>query len=321
MDPVAVRLSELLGKPVRKVDDCIGTLPMEAIQDMAWGEVLLLENVRFHPEEEKNNLEFAEQMAKLADVYVNDAFGTAHRAHASTEGVTKFLPGVAGFLMEGELNALGQLLESPARPFIAVMGGAKVSDKIPIIANLFDKVDGLIIGGGMANTFLSAQGKPMGKSLVEGDLLQQAEGLIKEAKSKNIGFYLPVDVVIAPEVTPEAPHTTVPVSGIPAEQMALDIGPESIKNFVNTLKTAKTIMWNGPMGVFEMPPFAKGTMSIADALAEIEATTVIGGGDSVSAVKKAGVADKITHISTGGGASLEFLEGKQLPGVVALADK
>jgi len=321
MDPVAKRLSELLGFSVRKVDDCIGELPQAAISGMQVGDVVLLENVRFHPEEEKNNEEFARKLSELADIYVNDAFGTAHRAHASTEGVAKFLPAVAGFLMEGELAMLSKLLSAPERPFMAIMGGAKVSDKIPVIANLFNKVDSLVIGGGMANTFLSATGCDTGKSLVEADKVELAKDLIEEAKSKGIDFLLPVDVVIAPEASPDAEHKTVPVSQIPDDWMALDIGPESVKLFVEALKSAKTIMWNGPMGVFEMEPFAKGTEAVAGALATIEATTVIGGGDSVAAVKKAGVAEKMTHISTGGGASLEFLEGKQLPGVVALLDK
>ena len=321
LDPVAVRLSELLGAPVKKVDDCIGPMPAAAVDAMLEGDVILLENVRFHKEEEKNDPEFAKQLAQLAEVYVNDAFGTAHRAHASTEGVTKYLPGVAGFLMESELVMLGQLLSAPARPFYAIMGGAKVSDKIPVIANLFDRVDGLIIGGGMANTFLKAKGYDVGKSMVETDLLQKAKDLMEEAKSKNIVFLLPEDVVIAPELAPDSPNETAPVSGIPGDKMALDIGPESVKSFAEQIKLAKTVMWNGPMGVFEMAPFARGTEAIANVLAGIDATTVVGGGDSVSAVKKIGVAGKITHISTGGGASLEFLEGKQLPGVVALLDK
>ena len=321
MDAVAACLSKLLGAAVKKVDDCVGPLPQEAVNAMKDGDVVLLENVRFHSEEEKNDPEFAKQLAGLAEVYVNDAFGTAHRAHASTEGVTKYLPGVAGFLMESELNMLGQLLASPGRPFYAVMGGAKVSDKIPVIANLFDKVDGLIIGGGMANTFLAAKGYEMGKSLVEPDLIQKAKDLMAEAADRKITFLLPDEVVAAPEVAPDASGKVLPVTSLPADLMALDIGPKSIASFSDKLKSAKTVMWNGPMGVFEMAPFAKGTVAMANLLAEIDATTVIGGGDSVSAVKKAGVAEKVTHISTGGGASLEFLEGKQLPGVVALQDK
>jgi len=321
MDPVAKRLSELLGFPVIKVDDCIGELPQAAISKMRGGDVVILENVRFHPEEEKNNQEFARKLSELADIYVNDAFGTAHRAHASTEGVAKFLPAVAGFLMESELTMLGKLLAEPERPFVAVMGGAKVSDKIAVIANLFNKVDSLIIGGGMANTFLNALGCSTGKSLLETDKVEMARNLIEEAKSKGISFLLPVDVVVAPEASPDAERKTVPVDRIPDDWMALDIGPESAGCFAEALKKAKTVVWNGPMGVFEIEPFARGTEAVARTLAEIEATTVIGGGDSVAAVKKAGVAEKITHISTGGGASLEFLEGKQLPGVIALLDK
>lgn len=321
MDPVAGRLSELLGQPVTKVDDCVGELVQSAVERMQIGDVLLLENVRFHPEEEKNNEDFARQLAALADIYVNDAFGTAHRAHASTEGVAKFLPAVAGFLMENELNMLGKLLAEPERPFVAIMGGAKVSDKIAVIANLFNKVDTLIIGGGMANTFLKAQGFETGTSLLEADKVEMAQRLIEEAKKKGVNFLFPVDVVVAEAVDPGADRKTVPVEEIPVGWMALDIGPKSVANFTEVLQTARMVMWNGPMGVFEMEPFAGGTEAIARMLAETDATTVIGGGDSVAAVKKAGVAEKVTHISTGGGASLEFLEGKQLPGVVALLDK
>lgn len=323
MDPVADRLTALLGATVKvkKVDDCVGALPQAAIEAMSVGDVLLLENVRFHPEEEKNDQEFARQMAALADVYVNDAFGTAHRAHASTEGVAKFLPAVAGFLMESELAALGKLLAAPERPFLAIMGGAKVSDKIPVIANLFQKVNSLIIGGGMANTFFSAMGYATGNSLVESDKVETAKNLLAEAKSKGIEFLLPVDVVIAPEMSAEVERKTVSANEVPDGWMVLDIGPQSVELFTGAVQSAKTVIWNGPMGVFEMEPFAKGTVELAKALAATEATTVIGGGDSVSAVKKAGVAEKMTHISTGGGASLEFLEGKQLPGVVALLER
>lgn len=320
MDPVARRLSELLGKKVIKVDDCIGEIPRQAIGQMADGDVLLLENVRFYPEEEKNEEKFARHLAALADVFVNDAFGTAHRAHASTEGVAEYLPAVAGFLMEKELAMLGQLLANPERPFMAIIGGAKVSDKIGVISNLLQKVDTLIIGGGMANTFLKAQGYDVGKSLLEADKVDQAKSLMSEAKSRGVKLLLPVDVVVALAAAPDAKPKTVPVDQIPPDWMALDIGPESITRFTEALKTAKTVVWNGPMGVFEMQPFAGGTMAVAGVLADLEATTVVGGGDSVSAVKKAGLADKVTHISTGGGASLEFLEGKQLPGVIALLD-
>lgn len=321
MDPVAARLSELLGRTVVKVDDCVGDAPRAAIEQMQPGDVILLENVRFYPEEEKNDEKFARRLAELADIFVNDAFGAAHRAHASTEGVAEFLPAVAGFLMEKELEMLGRLLAAPERPFVAIIGGAKVSDKIAVISNLLGKVDTLIIGGGMANTFLKAQGYDVGKSLLEIDKVDLAKGLMTEAKGKGVKLLLPVDVVVAPGAAPDAEQKTVPVDQIPAEWMALDIGPESVKRFTGELKTAKTVVWNGPMGVFEMEAFARGTEAIARALAEIDATTVVGGGDSVSAVKKAGVAGKVTHISTGGGASLEFLEGKQLPGVVALQDK
>lgn len=321
MDPVAKRLSELMGRAVMKVDDCIGDAPQAAIERMEGGDVVLLENVRFYPEEEKNDEKFARQLAKLADIFVNDAFGTAHRAHASTEGVAEFLPAVAGFLMEEELEMLGRLLANPERPFAAIIGGAKVSDKIAVISNLLDKVDILIIGGGMANTFLKAQGYDVGKSLLETDKVDLAKGLMGEAKNKGVKLLLPVDVVVALAAAPDSEQKTVPVDQIPAEWMALDIGPESIGRFAEALKTAKTVVWNGPMGVFEMKPFATGTEATARVLSEIDATTVIGGGDSVSAVKKAGLADKMTHISTGGGASLEFLEGKQLPGVEALLNK
>lgn len=321
MDPVAKRLSELMGRAVVKVDDCIGDVPRAAIERMQGGDVVLLENVRFYPEEEKNDEKFARQLANLADIFVNDAFGAAHRAHASTEGVAEYLPAAAGFLMEKELEMLGRLLVEPERPFVAIIGGAKVSDKIAVISNLLEKVDTLIIGGGMANTFLKAQGYDVGKSLLEADKVELAKGLMGEAKSKGARLLLPVDVVVALGAAPDAKQKTVPVDQIPAEWMALDIGPESAGRFAEALKTAKTVVWNGPMGVFEMEPFAGGTEAIARALAEIDGITVIGGGDSVSAVKKAGVADKMTHISTGGGASLEYLEGKQLPGVVALQDK
>ena len=321
MDPVASRLSEIMGKRVVKVDDCVGEVPKAAIERMQWGDVLLLENVRFHPEEEKNDEQFASQLSELADIFVNDAFGAAHRAHASTAGVAEFLPAVAGLLMEKELEALSRLLASPERPFVAIIGGAKVSDKIAVISNLMEKVDILIIGGGMANTFLKAQGNDVGKSLLEADKVDLAKGLIAEAKSKGVKLLLPVDVVVAPGTAPDTQYKTVPVKQIPAEWMALDIGSESVDRFTEAITTAKTAFWNGPMGVFEMEPFAGGTEAIARALAEIDGITVVGGGDSVSAVIKAGVADKITHISTGGGASLEFLEGRELPGLVALLEK
>ena len=321
MDPVAERLSELLGRPVQKVDEAVGEVPQSAVEQMQDGDVLLLENVRFYPEEEKNDENFARMLASLADVYVNDAFGTAHRAHASTQGVTEFLPAVAGFLMENELDMLGRLLANPESPFVAIIGGAKVSDKIAVLSNLMDKVDTLIIGGGMANTFLKAQGFDMGKSLLEVDKLETAKNLMKKAKSKGVQLLLPVDVVAAPGAAPDAEPATVAVDKIPPDFMALDIGPETLARFAAALKNARTVFWNGPMGVFEMKPFAKGTEGIARELSQVEGITVVGGGDSVAAVKQAGVADQISHISTGGGAALEFLEGKELPGVVALLDK
>lgn len=321
MDPVAKQLSSLLGRPVLKVDDCIGDVPRASVEKMQEGEVILLENVRFYSEEEKNDEKFARKLSELADVYVNDAFGTAHRAHASTAGVAEYLPAVAGLLMEKELEMLGRLLASPERPFLAIIGGAKVSDKIAVISNFLEKVDALIIGGGMANTFLKAQGYDVGKSLLEVDRVDMAKTLMADAKSRGVKLLLPVDVVVALGANPNAEQAIVPVDKIPADWMALDIGPQSIEYFAGTIKTSKTVVWNGPMGVFEMEPFAKGTEAIARELGGIEGVTVVGGGDSVAAMGKAGVADKITHMSTGGGATLEFLEGKKLPGVEALLDK
>ena len=321
LNPVAKRLQELLGRPVAKVDDCVGELPLQAVGQMQDGDVLLLENLRFYPGEEKNDERFARRLADLGDVYVNDAFGAAHRAHASTHGVAEFLPAVAGFLMEKEINVLGQVLVKPERPFVAVIGGAKVTDKIGIIGNLLQKVDTLIIGGGMANTFLKATGKSMGKSLLEADKLDLARELMVRAQDRGVQLLLPVDLVVAPAVSPDAESRVVPVDDVPEDWMALDIGPQSVSLFAGALKDAATVIWNGPMGVFEMEPFAAGTLAVAKALAECPGTTIIGGGDSAAAVEKAGVADQITHISTGGGASLEFLEGKVLPGVAALLDK
>lgn len=320
LNPVADRLSELLGKEVIKVNDCIGEEPQKAIAKMQPGDVLLLENVRFYAEETKNDPQFAKQLAELADVYVNDAFGTAHRAHASTAGVAQYLPAVAGFLMEKELEMLGKALENPQRPFVAVIGGAKVSDKIGVIDNLLDKVNTLIIGGGMANTFLKAQGYNVGKSLLEEDKVDLAKELLEKAKNAGIDLLLPVDAVVAS--SPESTESqTVSVEQVPADQMILDIGPQTAEKFAAVLKHAATVVWNGPMGVFEVDAFAKGTEFVARALAESNAISIVGGGDSAAAVKKTGVADKISHISTGGGASLEFLEGKELPGVKVLQDK
>jgi len=316
--PAARRLSELLGTPVVNPSDCIGPKVEKAVAAMKAGDVVLLENLRFYAQEEANDPAFAKQLAGLAEVYVNDAFGTAHRAHASTEGVTHYLPAVAGLLMERELNFLGKALSAPTRPFVAILGGAKVSDKIGVIENLLPQVDQLIVGGGMANTFLKAQGYEVGDSLLEADKLDLAKDLLKRGGKKLL---LPVDVVIANAFAADAKHRVVPVDKVSAGWRILDIGPQSVTRFSAVLKTARTVVWNGPMGVFEFPAFAAGTVAIAKALAGTGATTIIGGGDSAAAVEQAGVADKMTHISTGGGASLEFLEGKVLPGVAALQDK
>ena len=323
LKPVAERLSELLGKPVPLAPDCVGPEVEKMVQAMKDGDVLLLENVRFHPEEEKNDPEFAKQLASLAEVYVNDAFGTAHRAHASTEGVTKYLPGVAGYLMQKEIEYLGGALANPKRPFIAVLGGAKVKDKIPVIENLVSKVDKLIIGGGMAYTFLKAQGKEIGQSLLDADSLDFCREMLAKAGDKIL---LPVDVVVADgnpfEKGPDAVQTkVVSVDAIPADWQGVDIGPETQKLFAEAVKGAGTVVWNGPMGIFEFEKFAVGTRAMAQALADSGAVTIVGGGDSAAAVEQLGFADKMTHISTGGGASLEFLEGKVLPGVAALQDK
>ncbi|MCS7310246.1 MAG: phosphoglycerate kinase [Armatimonadota bacterium] len=323
LKPVAERLSELLGKPVPLAPDCIGAEVEQMVQAMREGDVLLLENVRFHPEEEKNDPEFAKQLASLAEVYVNDAFGTAHRAHASTEGVTKYLPGVAGYLMQKEIEYLGGALTNPKRPFIAVLGGAKVKDKIPVLENLVDKVDRLIIGGGMAYTFLKAQGKEIGQSLLDADSLDFCREMLAKSGDKIL---LPVDVVVADgnpfEKGADAVQTqVVSVDAIPADWQGVDIGPETQKLFAEAVKGAGTVVWNGPMGIFEFEKFAVGTRAMAQALADSGAVTIVGGGDSAAAVEQLGFADKMTHISTGGGASLEFLEGKVLPGVAALQDK
>lgn len=321
LDPVATRLSELIGKPVKKVNDCIGEEAEAAAAALQPGEILLLENVRFHKEEEKNDPEFAAQLAKLGDLYVNDAFGTAHRAHASTEGVAHHLPGAAGLLLAKELEKLGGALNNPARPFVAVLGGKKVEDKLPVIANLLPKVDTLIIGGGMAYTFLKADGKEIGKSLLDKDFLDAAKGFLDSHRDK---LALPDDVVVADHFMQPTKWETVSIDAIPADLEGVDIGEATRKKFSDILKGAKTVVWNGPMGVFECPEFAKGTRAIAETLAEVSATdanVIIGGGDSAAAVEQMGLADKMDHISTGGGASLEFLEGKILPGVAALQDR
>ena len=318
LDPVAKRLSELLGLPVRKLDDCVGDEVKAAIAGMKPGEVVLLENTRFHPEESKNDPDFARKLAELADVFVNDAFGAAHRAHASIVGVAGYLPAVAGLLMEKELSFLSKALESPERPFVAILGGAKISDKIGVIRNLLPKVDALLVAGGMANTFLKAKGYGVGESLVEEESLDVARGLMEEAGEKLV---LPVDAVVADRFAADAASNAVPVDEVPPDWRILDVGPETVELFQGKLAVAKTIVWNGPLGVFEFPRFAEGTFAIARFLAELKATTIVGGGDVVAAVRRAGVADKITHVSTGGGVALEFLEGKELPGVAALEDR
>ena len=321
LKPVAEELSKLLGKQVKLSKDVIGEDSKSLVKNMQNGEVILLENVRFHAEEEKNDLEFAKELASLADVYVNDAFGTAHRAHASTEGVAHFLPAVAGFLIENEIEIMGNALENPQRPFMAILGGKKVSDKIAVIENLLDKVDVLIIGGGMAFTFLKASGYNIGKSICEEDKIDLAKELLKKAKQKNVELMLPVDLNVAKEVSEDAQNEIVTIQNIPHDFAGVDIGPLTIKNFSDKLKEAKTVIWNGPMGVFEINKFAYGTFEIAKTLANIDAVTIIGGGDSASAIEKTGLSDKMTHISTGGGASLEFLEGKELPGIKCLLNK
>ncbi|GGK27431.1 phosphoglycerate kinase [Caldalkalibacillus thermarum] len=321
LDPVAKRLADLLGKEVYKADEAIGPEVEQQIAKLEPGEVLLLENVRFYPGEEKNDPEFAKQLAKLADVYVNDAFGAAHRAHASTEGVAHHLPAVAGFLLEKELDILGSALEKPERPFTAIIGGAKVKDKIGVIENLLTKVDNLLIGGGLAYTFIRAQGYSVGKSLLEEDKIELAKSLIEKAKANNVNFLMPVDCVVADRFAEDANTQVVAIDSIPDDWEALDIGPQTRERYRNIILESNLVIWNGPMGVFEMEPFAHGTNAIATALADCQGTTIIGGGDSAAAIEQAGMAEAMTHISTGGGASLEFMEGKILPGVAALEDR
>jgi phosphoglycerate kinase len=321
LSAVAHRLSDLLGKKVEKTEQVIGdevTAKVNALKD---GEALLLENVRFLPGEEKNDPELAKQFAALADIYVNDAFGTAHRAHASTEGIGHYIPAVAGFLMEKELQFMGGALSNPVRPFTAIIGGAKVKDKIGVIESLLTKVDNLIIGGGLANTFIKALGYDVGASLLEEDKVELAASFIQQAKEKDVRFYIPVDVVVADRFANDAETKIVSVDAIPAGWQALDIGPKTVEQYESVIANSKTVVWNGPMGVFEMESFMKGTEAVAKAMVHVQGTTIIGGGDSVAAVEKAGVADQMTHISTGGGASLEFMEGKALPGVTILQDK
>ncbi|HSH02023.1 MAG TPA: phosphoglycerate kinase [Anaerolineae bacterium] len=326
MDPVAIALSDHLERPVIKLDELVGADVTDAVADLTPGEVILLENSRFHPGEKQNDADLSTKLAQLADVYVNDAFGSAHRAHATTEGIAQAMraagkPAVAGFLMQKELEALGTAVTNPAHPYIAIMGGAKISDKIKLIDNLLNTADKILIGGGMANTFLKAQGHQLGTSLVEEDALAEAERLLSIAGDRLV---LPTDVAVAPTFAADAPRTVVPVDAIPSDQMALDIGPASLDLFNQHLATAQLVIWNGPMGVFEFERFAQGTNELAQRLATLTANgtqVMIGGGDSAAAVAQAGLADKMTHISTGGGASLELLEGKTLPGIAALDDK
>lgn len=322
LKPVAKRLGELLpGVKINFASDCVGPEAQEKAMALKEGEILLLENLRYHKEEEKNDPAFAKELASLAELYVSDAFGTVHRAHASTAGVAAYLPAVAGFLIGKELSVMGRALEDPARPFVAILGGAKVADKIGVIKNLLQACDSLIIGGGMAYTFFAAQGYGVGDSLLDKDSIGLAKDLMAQAKARGVKLLLPVDTVVARAFAADAEHKAVPASAIPGGWQGLDIGPESQALFAKEIEGAKTVIWNGPMGVFEFPAFAKGTAAVAEACAKCQGTTIIGGGDSASAVKKLGYADKMTHISTGGGASLEFLEGKTLPGVAALNDK
>ena len=321
LKPVAKRLSEYLGFEVKLANDIVGESAKSLVANLKEGQAILLENVRFDSREEANDPEFAKELASLADIYVNDAFGTAHRAHATTAGVADYLPAVCGFLIEKEVKMLGDALDNPQRPFVAILGGAKVSDKIKVIENLIEKADSIIIGGGMTYTFLKAMGYNVGDSICELDRIDIAKETMKKAEGKGVKLLFPVDTVCGKEFSNDTEIKIVNSKEIPDGWQGLDIGPESIKEFTEELKKAKTVMWNGPLGVFEFENFAKGTNAIAKVLSEIDATTVIGGGDSAAAVEKGGFADKITHISTGGGASLEFLEGKKLPGIECLQDK
>ncbi len=321
LTPVAIKLSELLGKEVGKADEAYGDAVKAQIEKMNDGDVLLLENVRFYPGEEKNDPELAKEFASLADIFVNDAFGTAHRAHASTEGIAKHIPAVSGFLMQKELDVLGKAMSNPERPFTAIIGGAKVKDKIGVIENLLDKVDNLIIGGGLAYTFIKAKGYEIGTSLLEEDKIDLAKSFMQKAEEKGVKFYMPIDAVIAPEFGENVESKIVDIDAIPADWMSLDIGPKTVELYADVIKNSKLVIWNGPMGVFEFDKFANGTKGVAEALANSDAFSVVGGGDSAAAAEKFHLADKMSHISTGGGASLEFIEGKELPGVVALNDK
>lgn len=322
MDNIGKRLSELMGKPVVKVNDSIGDEPKKAIEALPWGGIVLLENVRFYKEEEGNDPEFAKKLAELADVYVNDAFGTAHRAHASTAGVASFLkPAAAGYLMEKEIAVMGKALSSPERLFVAILGGAKVADKLGVITNLLDKVDTLIIGGGMAYTFLKAQGKEIGRSLLDAEKIDFAKEMLAKAKEKGVKILLPIDTVVTDNFKEPTVNKTVSVDEIPADLLGVDIGPQTVKLFTEAIVSAKTVIWNGPMGVFEVPQFAVGTRAVAEALTKSTGTTIVGGGDSAAAIEQMGFASKVSHVSTGGGASLEFLEGIELPGVAVLTNK
>ncbi|MCR4425349.1 MAG: phosphoglycerate kinase [Firmicutes bacterium] len=320
LSPVAARLSELLNLPVRKLDDCVGPEVGAAVSQMKPGDIVLLENVRFHREEEENDPDFASRLAALADVFVNDAFGTAHRAHASTEGIARYIPGVAGFLMQKEIEIMGGALSDPKRPFIAVLGGAKVVDKLGVIENLIQKVDGLLIGGGMAFTFLAAKGYEVGKSLLDVERVEFARDMMARAEARGVSIELPIDIVVAERFEASARSRVVAVDKIPGDWMGLDIGPKTADRFSGIIMRAGTVIWNGPMGAFEMAAFASGTSAIARAMAESPAVTIVGGGDSAAACEQFGVAEKMTHVSTGGGASLEFLEGRELPGVAVLQD-
>ena len=320
LKPVAAELSKQLGIDVPLAPDCIGPEVEPLVKALGPGDVLLLENVRFHAEEEKNDPGFSKQLASLGDLYVNDAFGAAHRAHASTAGIAAYLPSAAGFLMHEELAVLGGILESPARPFVAIVGGAKVSSKLGVLESMLQRVDTLLIGGGMANTFLKARGLEVGKSLLEADLVQTAADLDKRAQEKGVALLLPEDVVVADKVADDAEVSTLDASAVPADRAIVDIGPKARVAYAKALEGAGTVLWNGPMGVFEIAAFAEGTRAVAQALADSSATTVIGGGESVAAVEQLGLADKMSHISTGGGASLELIEGRELPGVAALDD-
>jgi len=322
LTPVAARLGELLGKDVKKADEAFGPVAQEMVAAMNEGDVLVLENVRFYAGEEKNDAELAKEFAALADIFVNDAFGAAHRAHASTAGIADYLPAVSGLLMEKELDVLGKALSNPERPFTAIIGGAKVKDKIGVIRHLLDKVDNLIIGGGLAYTFVKALGHEIGLSLCEDDKIELAKEFMQLAKEKGVNFYMPVDVVITEEFSETATTKIVNIDSIPSNWEGVDIGPKTREIYADVIKNSKLVVWNGPMGVFEMTPFAEGTKAVGQALADAEDTySVIGGGDSAAAVEKFGMADKMSHISNGGGASLEFMEGKELPGVVCLNDK